>query len=132
MRPYDRRAECINYGEGAATVIVESRERAHRRGAHIYGQVLATALTRDGLANPLGADDTGAQLADAARRCLGERWQIEQVPYIHSCGHGDSAVAGVEAGAVRTLYGAAGPVLITSQDACFGHHGPRPGAWAPA
>ncbi|MGY0056080.1 beta-ketoacyl synthase N-terminal-like domain-containing protein [Streptomyces sp. LZ34] len=124
MRPYDRRSECINYGEGAATVIVESRERAHRRGAHIYGQVLSTALTRDGLANPLGADDTGAQLANAVRRCLGERWRIEDVPYIHSCGHGDSAVAAVEAGAVRTLYGAAADtVLITSQDACFGHHG---------
>ncbi|GAA2348410.1 beta-ketoacyl-[acyl-carrier-protein] synthase family protein [Streptomyces cuspidosporus] len=124
MRPYDRRSDCINYGEGAATVIVESREHAQRRGAHIYGQVLATALTRDGLANPLGADDSGAQLVNAVRRCLGERWRIEQVPYIHSCGDGDPAVTAVEANAVRTLYGAtAGPVLVTSQDACFGHHG---------
>lgn len=124
MRPYDRRSECINYGEGAATVIVESREHARRRGAHIYGQVLSTALTRDGLTNPLGADDTGAQLVNAVRRCLGERWRIEQVPYIHSCGDGDSAVTAIEANAVRTLYGAAAEtVLVTSQDACFGHHG---------
>lgn len=124
MRPYDRRSECINYGEGAATVIVESREHARRRGAHIYGQVLSTALTRDGLGNPLGADDSGTQLVNAVRRCLGERWRIEQVPYIHSCGDGDSAVTAIEANAVRTLYGAApGTVLVTSQDACFGHHG---------
>lgn len=38
MRPYDRRADCINHGEGAATVILESREHAARRGAHMYGR----------------------------------------------------------------------------------------------
>ena len=56
MRPYDRRADCINHGEGSATVILESREHAQRRGAHLYGQVLATAMTRDGLDNPLATD----------------------------------------------------------------------------
>ncbi|MET8009437.1 beta-ketoacyl synthase N-terminal-like domain-containing protein [Streptomyces sp. NPDC005271] len=123
MRPYDRRADCINHGEGSATVILESREHAHRRGAHLYGQVLATAMTRDGLANPLAADNSGAQLVSAVRRCLGDRWRIDQVPYVNGASDGGAAVTAMEANTIRELYGPAGIVLMSSQEACFGHHG---------
>ncbi|WP_432585299.1 beta-ketoacyl synthase N-terminal-like domain-containing protein [Streptomyces sp. HD1123-B1] len=123
MRPYDRRADCINHGEGAATVIMESREHAVRRGAHLYGQVLATAMTRDGLANPLAADHTGAQLVRAVRACLGDRWSIDQVPYVNGASDGGAAVTAMEASTVRELYGPDGTVLMSSQEGCFGHHG---------
>ncbi len=127
MRPYDRRADCINHGEGSATVILESREVAERRGAHLYGQVLAAAMTRDGLANPLSADDSGAQLVRAVRLCLGDRWRIEQVPYINGSSDGDAVVTALEANAVRELYGPDSTVLLSSQEGCFGHHGAASG-----
>ncbi|WP_405807774.1 beta-ketoacyl synthase N-terminal-like domain-containing protein [Streptomyces sp. NBC_01187] len=125
MRPYDRRADCINHGEGSATVVMESRESADRRGGHSYGQVLAQATTRDGLANPLACDDTGSQLVTAVRRCLADRWQIDQVPYVHGGSDGNVVVTAFEANAVTELYGPAHvqDLLMTSQEGCFGHNG---------
>jgi 3-oxoacyl-[acyl-carrier-protein] synthase II len=122
MRPYDRRADCINHGEGSATLIIESREHATRRGAHIYGQVLNTAMTRDGLANPLACDDTGSELVSAVRRCLGDRWRIDDVPYVHGGSDGNIVVTTFESNAIRELYGDR-RVLMTSQEGCFGHNG---------
>lgn len=123
MRPYDRRAGSINHGEGAATLILESRSHARRRGAHLYGQILATAMTRDGLAHPLACDDTGSELARAVRACLGERWSLEQIPYVHGASDGNAVVTAFESAAIRELYGDAGTLLMTSQEGCFGHNG---------
>ncbi|MET7854260.1 beta-ketoacyl synthase N-terminal-like domain-containing protein [Streptomyces avermitilis] len=123
MRPYDRRADCVNHGEGAATLILESRKHADERGAPAYGQVLAHALTRDGLVNPLASDDSGAALVQAIRQCLGDRWSISQIPYIHGGSDGDVVVTAFEAAAVRQLYGADSSLVMTSQEACFGHNG---------
>ncbi|MFF0061328.1 beta-ketoacyl synthase N-terminal-like domain-containing protein [Streptomyces sp. NPDC005279] len=124
MRPYDRRADCVNYGEGSVTLILESRDHAHRRGAHAYGQILAQATTRDGLANPLSSDESGSGLVAAVRKCLGDRWSIDQVPYIHGGSDGDALVTAFEVNAIRQLYGsAAANVLMTSQEGCFGHNG---------
>ncbi|MBC7267526.1 MAG: ketoacyl synthase [Streptomyces sp.] len=124
MRPYDQRAECINHGEGSATVVIESREHAFRRDARLYGQVLSQVTTRDGLANPLACDETGKALVAAVRGCLGDTWEIGQVPYIHGGSDGNGVVTAFEANAVRELYGsAAGEVLMSSQEGCFGHNG---------
>ena len=123
MRPYDRRADCVNHGEGAATLILESREHADRRGARSHGSVLAHSLTRDGLANPLASDETGDALVAAVRECLGDRWSIDRIPYVHGGSDGDVVVTAFEANAVRQLYGEDSGVLVTSQEACFGHNG---------
>lgn len=124
MRPYDRRADCINHGEGSATVVLESREHAARRGAHAYGQVLTTATTRDGLANPLACDDTGRELVSAVHKCLGDRWRIEDIPYVHGGSDGNVVVTAFESNAVKQLYGpAVTRLLMTSQEGCFGHNG---------
>jgi 3-oxoacyl-[acyl-carrier-protein] synthase II len=129
MRPYDRRADCINFGEGSATLILESREHAARRGGQIYGRMLSQAMARDGLAHPLASDDSGAGLVRAVRKCLAGRWAIEDIPYVHGASDGDAMVTTFEANAIRELYGpAAGKLLMTSQEACFGHNGAPAGA----
>jgi 3-oxoacyl-[acyl-carrier-protein] synthase II len=127
MRPYDRRQGAVNHGEGSATLVVESREHAERRGCRGYGEILSTAVTRSGLLHPLASDDTGQGLVAAVRRCLGERWHIEEIPYVH--GGNDGGAATVESNAIRSLYGdAASELLMTSQEACFGHNGAPVGA----
>jgi len=129
MRPYDRRAECVNFGEGAATLVLESREHAARRSGVSYGRILSFAMTRDGLAHPLASDESGAGLVAAVRRCLGGRWDVEDVPYIHGASDGDAMVTAFECNAIRELYGpAAAKLLMTSQEACFGHNGAPAGA----
>ncbi|WP_411575144.1 beta-ketoacyl synthase N-terminal-like domain-containing protein [Streptomyces fradiae] len=124
MRPYDKRADCINHGEGSATIIIESREHAFGRDALPYGQILSQATTRDGLANPLASDETGKALVSAVRRCLGDTWDIGQVPYVHGGSDGNVVVTAFEANAMRELYGSASrDLLMSSQEGCFGHNG---------
>ncbi|MFI1470115.1 beta-ketoacyl synthase N-terminal-like domain-containing protein [Streptomyces wuyuanensis] len=124
MRPYDRRADCVNYGEGSVTLVLESREHADGRGAHAYGCVLSQAMARDGLPNPLSSDESGAGLVAAVRACLGDRWRIEEIPYVHGASDGDAVVTAFEVNAVRELYGpAAEQLLMSSQEGCFGHNG---------
>ncbi|MET8565697.1 beta-ketoacyl synthase N-terminal-like domain-containing protein [Streptomyces flaveolus] len=124
MRPYDKRADCINHGEGSATVVIESREHAFARDARLYGQILSQATTRDGLANPLASDESGKALVSAVRKCLGDTWDIAQVPYIHGGSDGNVVVTAFEANAIRELYGSAShDVLMSSQEGCFGHNG---------
>jgi 3-oxoacyl-[acyl-carrier-protein] synthase II len=127
MRPYDRRTHCVNYGEGSATVVLESREHADRRGARPYGQILAQSIVRDGLGHPLASDDTGAGLVAAVRGCLAGRWHPSEIPYVH--GGSDGGMCVLESNAIRQLYGpAARDLLMTSQEGCFGHNGAPTGA----
>lgn len=128
MRPYDQRAGAVNFGEGAATLILESREHAARRGGVSYGRMLSHAMARDGLAHPLASDESGIGLVTAVRRCLGSRWSIEEIPYVHGASDGDAMVTAFECNAIRELYGPAARLLMTSQEACFGHNGAPAGA----
>ncbi|ARF81964.1 3-oxoacyl-[acyl-carrier-protein] synthase 2 OS=Kitasatospora aureofaciens OX=1894 GN=GCM10010502_73750 PE=3 SV=1 [Kitasatospora aureofaciens] len=129
MRPYDRRADCVNHGEGSVTLVLESRSRAEQRGAYTYGQVLSHGMTRDGLSNPLASDENGASLVAAVRKCLGDRWDVGQIPYIHGGSDGDVVVTAFEANAAKQLYGdGVADLLMTSQEACFGHNGAPAGA----
>lgn len=127
MRPYDRRGIAVNHGEGSATLVLESREHAERRGCRSYGQILSTAITRSGLLHPLASDDTGGGLVSAVRTCLDDQWRVDEIPYIH--GGNDGGPVTVEANAIRELYGnAASGLLMSSQEACFGHNGAPVGA----
>jgi 3-oxoacyl-[acyl-carrier-protein] synthase II len=123
MRPYDQRVGGVNFGEGSATLILESRDHADRRGARAYGRILATASGRDGLAHPLSGDPTGQGIVKVVSKCMGDR-DIRKVPYIHGASDGNEEVTAAEANAVRQLYGpAADGLLVSSHEACFGHNG---------
>ncbi|MGE5540459.1 MAG: beta-ketoacyl-ACP synthase [Gemmatimonas sp.] len=47
-RPYDRDRDGLVIGEGAATLILEERERALARGATIYGEIVGFGCNADG------------------------------------------------------------------------------------
>ncbi|MDA3648115.1 hypothetical protein LZ318_22030 [Saccharopolyspora indica] len=128
MRPYDERACGFNIGDGSATLILESREHSRRRGAEPYGRVLGQATTRGKAQSALTVDDSGEPLARAAEKCLrgnGSRAAIapSDIGYVNGGAEGDPLFHRIEYNGVRAVFGAhTENVVVSSQEACFGHN----------
>ncbi len=134
MRPYDERADGFNLGEGAATLILESREHAERRGRPAYGRILGQSIRRGATGSALTPDEDGDALVRAVHSALRPkdghgRIAPSAVPVVNGGAEGDPLFQTMEFRALRSLYGAGaegadatGP-LITNHEACFGHSG---------
>src|SRR5690348_12111990 len=68
-RPFDLDRDGFVPGEGAGTLILESREHAISRGARIYGEVLGYATTNDAF-HQVAPDETGQAPARAISLAL--------------------------------------------------------------
>lgn len=131
MRPYDQRADGFNLGEGAATLILESREHAERRERRSYGRILGQSIRRGATGSALTPDEDGDALVRAVHSALRPkdshgRIAPSAVPVINGGAEGDPLFHTMEFKALRSVYGAeataTGP-FITNHEACFGHSG---------
>jgi 3-oxoacyl-[acyl-carrier-protein] synthase II len=84
-RPFDRDRDGMVNGEGAAAIVLESREHAERRGAKIRGRILGTAARCEPKARREGV--TGASLRQAIRAALAAA-RIEPGDVGHVNAHG--------------------------------------------
>lgn len=63
-KPYDKNRDGFAIAEGAGIVLLESEERAQKRGAHIYASIIGYGTTTDGVDRIDPATD-GVELANA-------------------------------------------------------------------
>ncbi len=102
-RPFDRDRDGLVCGEGAGVVVLEEYERARRRGAHIYGEVLGYHTCGNG-------EHVSQSNRDAMSLCMGEALtqaglKPEDIDYINA--HATATEQGdiAEAQALAELFG---------------------------
>src|SRR5438128_8629534 len=121
-RPFDRDRDGFVPGEGAGTLILESREHAITRGARIYGEILGYATTNDAF-HQVAPDETGEAPAKAVTLALKDAGiDASQLDYGNA--HGTSTQLN-DAGETKALKIALGEharkVAISSMKSMLGH-----------
>jgi len=121
-RPFDATRDGVVLGEGGAAFVLERLESAERRGATIYGEVLAVGMTNDA-DNLIAPAPNGIQLARAmqlAREQAGISHR--QVDYISA--HGTSTLLNdrIETLAIKRAFGEqAYRIPISATKSMLGH-----------
>ncbi|WP_242888606.1 beta-ketoacyl-[acyl-carrier-protein] synthase family protein [Actinomadura litoris] len=87
-RPFDGSRNGFVLGEGSAMFVIESLERARRRGAHVYAEIAGFA-TRCNAFHMTGLRPDGREMAEAISRAMDEaRTDPADVDYINAHGSG--------------------------------------------
>jgi 3-oxoacyl-[acyl-carrier-protein] synthase II len=121
-RPFDRLRDGFVLGEGAAMVVLEDLERAKRRGAHIYGELLGYGSTADAYRitdiHPQGRGAIGCMrmaLQDAGLN-------PEDVDYVNAHGTSTSVNDRVETVSCKVVFGdRAMQTPVSSTKSMMGH-----------
>lgn len=121
-RPYDRDRDGFVMGEGAGIVVLEEYERAKKRGAKIYAEVIGYGLSGDAYhVTAPHPEGLGAYRSmEMALRKSG--LSTADIDYINA--HGTSTPLGdeLELGAVRRLFGSdIANVSMSSTKSAIGH-----------
>ncbi len=121
-RPYDVDRDGFVMGEGAGVIVLEEYERAKKRGAKIYAELIGYGMSGDAYhvtaPHPEGAGGFRAMQIAMKRSGL----DLTDIDYINA--HGTSTPLGdeLELGAVRRLFGnAVGKLSMSSTKSAIGH-----------
>jgi 3-oxoacyl-[acyl-carrier-protein] synthase II len=121
-RPFDKDRDGFVYGEGAAAMVIESLERAERRGARIYAELAGGAVTSD--AYHITAPDPSG---DSASRAIGRALErsglrADDVDLVVAHGTGTPLNDAAETVAIKRALGEhAYRVAVTGPKSMVGH-----------
>ncbi|MCY4028656.1 MAG: beta-ketoacyl-ACP synthase II [Acidobacteria bacterium] len=121
-RPFDRDRDGFIIGEGAGVVVLEELERARRRGASIYAELVGYGMSADAFHVTAPAED-----GDGAVRVMSAALEQaavvpEQIDYINAHGTSTPYNDRLETLAIKRCLGArASTVAISSTKSMTGH-----------
>jgi 3-oxoacyl-[acyl-carrier-protein] synthase II len=123
-RPFDALRDGMVNGEGAGALVLETRQRAQARGAHVLARVLGFAAGFEPLHN--GQPRQGTAIRRVILAALGAAG-LRPADLGHVAAHGLSTVDDdrIEAQAIRDTLG---DVPVTAPKSYFGHLGAASGA----
>ncbi|HTW08176.1 MAG TPA: beta-ketoacyl-[acyl-carrier-protein] synthase family protein [Acidimicrobiales bacterium] len=118
--PFDEARDGFAIGEGAGVVVLEERDRAVARGAHIYAELVGAASTADAHHVTAPAPD-GSGAARCMELALADA-QLTPSAVTQVNAHGTSTPPGdaAEAEAICKVFGTPGPA-VTSVKGVIGH-----------
>jgi 3-oxoacyl-[acyl-carrier-protein] synthase II len=121
-RPFDAERDGFVASEGAGILILESLEHAHKRGAHIYAEVIGYGATSDAY-HMVASDPEGLGAYRAMREAIEDAGMaIRDIDHINA--HATSTPSGdrSETLAIKKIFGNdAYRIPITANKSIFGH-----------
>jgi 3-oxoacyl-[acyl-carrier-protein] synthase II len=119
-KPFAADRTGIVLGEGAAALVLESAERASRRGAHVHAELAGYGCAAD--ARGISQPDASGQVRAINGALAAARLNASEVDYLNAHGTGTSVGDRVETDAVRAAFGCSAARLpISSTKALHGH-----------
>ena len=121
-RPFDANRDGFILGEGAASLILEEREHALARGAHIYAEFLGWGMSSDAfhITLPRPGGSGAARAMEAA--LLDAELQPNEIDYINAHGTSTEANDATETAAIKLAFGdAAYDIPVSSTKSMTGH-----------
>jgi 3-oxoacyl-[acyl-carrier-protein] synthase II len=121
-RPFDKDRDGFTLSEGGAAVILEEREHAVARGAHIYGELVGYGATADAyhITSPSPEGEGNARSMQMA--LAGAKLEPTDIDYINAHGTSTQPNDREETAAIKSVFGAhAYKLLVSSTKSMTGH-----------
>ena len=121
-RPFDRERDGFVMGEGAGIVVLEELERAKKRGANVWAEIVGFGMTADAYHVTQPMED-GSGLKMAMEQALKDAGiNAEKVDYINAHGTSTSLNDKVETKAIKQLFkNKAYQIPVSSTKSMTGH-----------
>ncbi|NMA93222.1 MAG: beta-ketoacyl-ACP synthase II [Clostridiales bacterium] len=120
--PFDADRSGFVLGEGGAVLVLEEWERAHARGAKIYGEIVGYGATCDA-AHVTAPDENGTWAAKAMKDAIADAGiELEQIDYINAHGTSTPLNDKIETKAIKLAFGEhAYKLKVSSTKSMTGH-----------
>ena len=120
-RPWDRDRDGFVLGDGAGVLVIEERERARARSANIYCELKGFGMSADGWHITSPPDDGRGAVASMRNAIQDAEMTPDDIDYINA--HGTSTPQGdiAETLSIKTVFGAATRIPVSSTKSMIGH-----------